>query len=523
MYKKNCKLNQQEFKQLQKVKSISPNFCDIFHQSAKIHSSRIAVCFENQEISFSELDHLSSIYASHLIEAGVKKGDILALTTYNQIELIPIILGIWKSGGVYLPIDPNYPIKRIADMLEEAQPKLLLTSNELKESFEVFTSEIFIIDQLTDQSKKKCKSIKLPKIKKNDLAYLIFTSGSTGRPKGVMIEHQGLTHAALAYKDMHPKRFTALAAGSISFDPNLLTIIFCLVTGSTICLYDNKEGIDIEDSKKIVKLIKKKQIDFILTTPTFYLKILENNTSLPSLKNIDLCGENIPNNLIEKHIKLASNAFLHNAYGPTEYAIGSTMALLFDPIKKKKFKITIGKSFSGNQVYVLNSKLKETKVYKKGEIYTGGPGLARGYLNQKDLTDKHFIWITSPENKKIRVYKTGDVGYRLLNGDIVFAGRTDFQVKISGHRVEIEEIESIIDNLPYIEKSIVTVQRLSPSKIKLVAFFTSNNASSKKLLQRDLVKMLPSYMIPNELCKIPEFPITENGKVNREAQIFMHV
>lgn len=488
------------------------NFCEIFQYSVQTHPLNIAVIFNENTLTYAELDSLSSNYAYQFIEMGVKKGDILAVCIFNCIELLPLILGIWKAAGVYLPIDPNYPKKRIGLIHKSAKPKIWITSKELKEHFG-FPSEISF---LIDQQKKKPKKSKLPIIKKEDLAYIIFTSGTTGEPKGIVINHQGLAHAAFAFRSLFPQRVTALAAGSISFDPNLLTKVFCLATSSAICLYDNREGVDIENAKQITKIILVNSISFILTTPTFYSKILDSNVkNLPSLKNVVLCGERITQNIVNKHIKVATNAFLYNAYGPTEYSIGSTAALIFDPVLNKRFPMTIGKSFYKNKIYVLNSNLEKTKINEKGEIYVGGPGLAVGYLNQNNLTEKKFIWIKFIESKPIRLYRTGDIGCWLPNNNLAYIGRSDFQIKLNGHRVEIEEIESAIDNLPYIEKSIVIAKDCASKGIKLIAFFKSNQKCTVKQLKQDLLEILPSYMLPSKFVKIKTFPTTKNGKIDR--------
>lgn len=497
---------------LMNEKTSHSNFCEIFHYFAKTHPLNIAVIFNENRMTYAELDSISSDYAYRFKEIGLKKGDIIAISIFSSIDLIPLILGIWKAGGVYLPVDPNYPKKRIDLIRKTAKPKIWITSKELKKGLNFSAKKVFLIDQQKDKPKKR----KLPTISKSDFAYVMFTSGTTGDPKGIVVNHQGLAHAARAFKSLFPKRATALAAGSISFDPNLLTIVFCLANGNTICLYDNREGVDIEDAEQIIKIIQANSISFILSTPTFYSKILESNSILPSLKNIVLCGEKIPRSIFTKHVKVAANAFLYNAYGPTEYAMGSTIALLFDPKLKKISPITIGKSFYKNKVYILNSRLEKTKVNEKGEIYVGGPGLAVGYLNQGDLTDKKFVWIKSLGKKALRLYRTGDVGYYLPSGDLVYIGRSDFQIKLKGHRVEIEEIESAINDLPYIEQSFVIAKNCASKGTKLTAFVKANQKCTQKQLKTDLLAILPSYMLPSQLIKIKTFPVTKNGKIDRE-------
>ncbi len=489
------------------------NFCELFEQSLLEFPSNTAVIFGQNSLTFSELNDMSSQYACHLIECGVKKGDIVALVKYNELDLIAIILAVWKVNAVYLPIDPNYPNERIKTMLDDANPKLLITTKELKEKFNFFERNSLLIDRIKNSPTRP----NLPVTKKDDLAYIIYTSGTTSGPKGIMVDHHGLVHAALAYKDLHPKSFISLVAGSISFDPSLLTIVHCLATGGSICLYDNRDGIDIRHPNKIISLLQKNSVSFILSTPSFYSKLLEENIELPSLKNVDLCGENISQKLVEKHAEIAPNASLYNVYGPTEYAMGTTAALIYDPKGKQMFEITIGKSYSSNKAYILDGELKETRDNEKGEISVGGPGIAKGYMNLDNLTKEKFIWVNALEKNPVKLYRTGDIGYRRPNGNIIFVGRADLQVKIEGHRVELEEIELIIDNSPYVDKSIVIASSSTSNKTELIAFFLPNQTYSEVELNEYLSRRLPPYMFPSKFFKVDSWPTTKNGKIDRNA------
>lgn len=490
---------------------ISNNFLEIFDENVKKCYNDVAIIFNDNKISYLELSEQSDKIAKTIINNDVKPGSVIALGLYNDIDLIPSILAIWKANCVYCPIDPNYPSNRIENMFKNACPKLLITKNELRFKFSFFKEKIYYIDK-----NHHIPDVILRRAKLDDLAYLMYTSGSTGIPKGIVVDHFALKHSAIAYNELHPEKRIALVAGSISFDPSLLVIISTLAKGGTLCLYNNRNGIDISKSQNIVDLIDKNLINFILSAPVFYSKLIEQNRVLSSLKNVDLCGENFSNNLVNSHKKISPNAFLHNVYGPTEYAMGVTAKLVYDPKEKKSYDISIGKPFSCNKIYILDPNMDRLKPGDKGEIYVAGPGLAKGYFNQEKITKKRFLLVEHLESEPIRVYRTGDMGYCLPNGEVVFIGRSDQQVKINGHRVELEEVEKFISKYPQIEK-VVTLVREEENNNLLVAFFSGAERVLPNLLREFLAEKLPSYMIPSAFIQINEWPITNNGKIDKNA------
>lgn len=499
---------------LTEVEKGEESFCDFFKKIAKKHAQNKAVIFNQSVLSYSQLDKLSTQLAHNLIKEGVQPGDIVALGLYNDLDLIIALLSVWQANGVYLPIDPNYPKERIGVMLADASPKLLITKRETVNKFSFFKGKKFIIEKL--QNKDQIQQVDLEKVKLHQLAYIMYTSGSTGKPKGIMVDHVALKHAALAYKELHPDRHISLISGSISFDPSLLTIIHSLVTGGTICLFDNRKGIDVKSSKEIIDTIKKNNVSFILSTPSFYSNLVNENIPLLSLKNVDLCGEKVSKKLLIKHIKIAPNATLCNAYGPTEYAIGATAAILYDSEKKKINKVSVGKGFSANKIYILDSNFNRVEQGQKGEIFIGGPGLAKGYMNLRKLNREKFLCLDTLEDEPVRVYRTGDLGYYLPDGNIEFLGRSDFQVKINGHRVELEEVEHVINGYSSVDRSIVITKEYLHEGKKLIAFFSSSDKLLEKRLKDYLLKKLPSYMIPCKFIQIKSWPVTKNGKIDRK-------
>ncbi len=489
-------------------------FVGIFKESVTAFGENTAVVYQSKKISYSELDSLVENMASNLLLKGLRKGDVVALSMFNCHEMVACILAIWQLGGVLVLVDPNYPQGKKLNMLQDAKPKLLLTVSGATDTRPVDNILTVNIEEFAP-TKNIAKNIN---IQGCDSAYIIYTSGTTGNPKGIEVNHKALLHATLAYTELHPFASKCLVAGSISFDPSLLTLVFALSMGGSLCFYENKDGVDPDSYKEIADLIVTESLDFILSTPSFYSKILSLGMKFPSLLNVDLCGEAVVDSLVDQHIDRAPAAFLFNVYGPTEYAMGATAALLYSPRTKLKSDISIGKEFSCNRVFLLDYDCNPVKPGTKGEIYIGGPGLAAGYLNLEALTQEKFIWINFSEKNPIRVYKTGDFGMMTLSGDIIFCGRLDSQVKINGHRVELEEIEKLIDSFPFVNKSVVvSVTTKHSSKNVIVAYFQRGKKScSKQRIQKEINNRLPPYMHPSELVEVNQFPITENGKIDRK-------
>lgn len=487
------------------------NFLELFQIKATQFPDNDAIYYQNQSVTYRLLDNLSTKLAMHLVAVGIKQGDVIGLGLYNGLDLIVGLLGILKAGGVYLPLDPNYPSDRTLEMATDSSAKLIIVNQLSQKCFSTLKIPLYSIENTPSEMRTN----NLPSIKLDCPAYIIYTSGSTGKPKGIVVSHSALKHAAISFSEVCPMPPCSILSGSISFDPSILIIIHALSTGGKVCLYNNEEGIDLKNFTQITELIQNYKADFILSTPSFYSNILNKKKSLNSLKNVFLCGEEIQDNLIQAHIALAPNANLLNAYGPSEYAIGSTVGLVYNGVLKQHYPVTIGKPFHENQIYVLNDELKPIAPREKGEFFVGGPGLAIGYLNQKELTDEKFIVCDHLTNKPLRLYRTGDMGYQLENGNFVFCGRKDFQVKINGHRVELEEIEAKILSFPAIEKVMVIA-----IDNKLIAFYSSDtkNLPLKNLVQF-LETSLPAYMVPEAFFEIKQWPLTNNGKIDRKALV----
>ncbi len=484
------------------------SLCDLFKAQVFANPKKIAGIFKDNCLSYRELYDRSLQLAYFLRESGVQPQDIVALSIENGLNLLVGMLGILHAGATYLPIDPNYPVDRIESIVEDAKPVILLTENNLKSKFFSLPCNTVMMDAIPEGKTNEFLSLH-----PHHLAYIVYTSGSTGKPKGILLDHKALSYAALAHRAMHSIELTSLIAGSISFDASLLVIAHTLACGGTVCIPASNIAID---AGQIIDLIEKHEINYTLCIPSFYAMILNQQRMMPSLRYVDLGGDSIPNEMPRIHANLAPNAVLNNVYGPSEYAVGATFSKIYDPVSKEISPITIGKPFSETQVYILDEEFQQVRLGVKGEIFIGGPGLARGYLNRENLSEEKFLRISLSNQEPILLYRTGDFGRFLSDGNIEYLGRMDHQIKIRGFRIELGEVEHTIRQCPGINEAIVIAQDQENRSKRLVGYFsTSVQENMVEKLRQYLQDTLPQYMIPSSLVQIEQWPYTLNGKVDR--------
>lgn len=487
------------------------SFCDLFEVQCRKGPRQIAARFKERVLTYEELNYQSSIIANY-IKANTKQPEaIVALSLHNSLDLLAATMGILKSGCAYLPIDPSYPTERVKSIFQDAKPALFLTEESLSNQFSFLPCQIHLINQIHCSVLENSKEL----IQGNQLAYIIYTSGSSGKPKGIMIEHSALSQAVAAYQHLLRYPLISLSTGSISFDISVLVMSHTLASGGTLCISENEIA---NDPRALIALIESNRVNYVVCVPSLYRKLLDQSVNLPSLKSVIVGGDNLSQTLPEQHAKLASNADLYNVYGPCEYAIGATLAKIYDPLSKHINKVSIGKPLPNTQVYILNENMQECPAGTKGEIYISGDGLARGYLNNEKLSAEKFLWPHSQNTPPVRLYRTGDYGLILADGNIEFLGRIDHQVKIRGFRIELGEIEFFLCQHPDVNEAIVLTQERNDDEKQLIAYFSSNNSSLQSQLILEYLKNgLPHFMIPSALIKVKEWPLTPNGKIDRAA------
>lgn len=492
------------------------NICNLFSEVAKKHPNCIAAIFEDLQITYEELDKKSTTLAHYLISQGVKSETIVGLSVVPDLNLLIGILGILKAGAAYFPLDPYYPDERLRYMLNDANPILLLTHSNFKDKFCNSNKPLICLDGIDWNNLIDQTSIinQLPENSPDQLAYLIYTSGSTGNPKGIMIPFGSFAHFATMHTQYYPQNIVGLVTGSISFDISTLTIFHVLIAGGTVCFPKPVPGFDATET---IDLINKRSINYLLCVPSLYSVLLEKKQLLPSLKTVSLAGESIPKGLPELHAQFSPNAILYNEYAPSECACGATLARIYDPSENKIQPITIGKPLPNTELYLLDQDQNPVQPGNKGEIFLGGFGLALGYLNRTELTSERFIEL-SFSGRKVRLYRTGDYGRILPDGNLEFLGRMDYQVKIRGYRIELTEIEYVMCNYDGVTEAAVIAKEDSKGVKRLISYFSSRlEKDISSDLREYLIKTLPSQMIPSILLKIPTFPRTPNGKIDRDA------
>jgi len=492
----NTKLNYQKDKTI----------IDLFEEQVEKTPNNIAVIFEDKKLTYRELNEKANGLARYLIENGITNNSIVGIMVPRSLEMIVAMFGILKSGAAYLPLDPTYPKNRIEYILKDSNVKLLLTKDS---AFNL--NNIETIDISIDKSEiyKKYSLVNLNnKFSSSSLAYVIYTSGSTGNPKGVAITHQNVNNFIEGVISNIKFDNVIVSITTICFDIFVLESILPLQKGLTVVLANEEEQ---TIPQLLNELCLKNNVTMIQTTPSKFSLLTSDENSLEFIKNmktIMLGGEPFPNNLLQK-IRELSSCKIYNMYGPTETTVWSSIK---DLTNSKN--ITIGTPIANTTMYILDNNLNVVPIGMAGTLYIGGDGLSAGYLNREELTNEKFI--LNPHNSE-KIYNTGDLAKWTENGELICLGRSDFQVKIRGLRIELEEIEKAILSFKGIEKAVVSVNTDSLNRQVLCAYFTSKLRVSVSELKQYLGMFLPNYMLPTYIIQLNDFKYTPNGKIDKKA------
>jgi amino acid adenylation domain-containing protein len=490
----------------------------LFEQQVEQTPDAVAVVFEDERLTYQELNQRANQLAHHLHSLGVKLEVLVGICVERSIEMVVGLLGILKAGGAYVPLDPTYPPERLSYMLKDSAVDVLLTQHDVMASLPSHSARMLCLDSdwliIQQQNRENFDS----GVGAANLAYVIYTSGSTGQPKGVQIEHKGLcnflssmiTLPGLIQEDI----FNAVT--TISFDIAALELFLPLTLGAKVILVPHPIATNAD--LLLSKLIESKSTVMQATPATWQMLLAGGWSSDHPLKV--LCGGEALSAQLAHEI-LETGSELWNLYGPTEATVWSTICQVET---KKTFAtnetplLAIGRPIANTQIYILDPKLQPVPIGVPGELHIGGDGLARGYLNRPELTAEKFIPNPFSNNTSARLYKTGDLARYLPDGNIEFLGRLDQQVKIRGFRIELGEIEAVLSTHPQIRQAIVIATEDSSEHKRLVAYVVFDDESlSTSQLREYLQQKLPNYMVPSVFVTLDTLPLTPNGKVDRKA------
>ncbi len=480
----------------------------LFEQQVERTPEAVAVVFENQQLTYRELNCRANKVAHYLKSLGVEADMPVGICVERSLEMVVGLLGILKAGGAYVPLDPTYPQQRLSFMLSDSRISILLTQQRLVEELPEHGATIVCLDEDNEQIDQHRQENPVSGVMASHLAYVIYTSGSTGKPKGVMVTHSGLcnfTKAQIQNFNMGVDS-RILQFASFSFDASIAEFMMALGSGATLYIGTK---ISLLPGPPLIQLLRDYRITHI-TLPPSALAVLPTE-ELPALQTIILAGEACSIDLIRQW---SANRRLFNAYGPTEATICTTLNAFCDDDKP-----LIGRPIANTQVYILDQHGQPVPVGVPGELHIGGAGLARGYLNQAELTAEKFIDNPFSDRPLARLYKTGDLARYRSDGKIEYLGRIDNQVKIRGFRIELAEIEAILSQHADVRQTTVIAREDTPGSPRLVAYLVRHQKSAPTIsdLRRFVASKLPEYMIPSAFVFLEALPLTPNGKIDRRA------
>jgi amino acid adenylation domain-containing protein len=475
-----------------------------------------AVSFEGDALNYRDLDRRSNQLAHYLCARGVAAETRVAVCLERSIDMLVAVLGIWKSGGTYVPLDPMQPKKRLDFMIQDAQTRLVLSHSRLKTLLANQTSEVLYLDSERQNIEQENDRKPELSIGPGNLAYVIYTSGSTGQPKGAMIEHRSVVNLALSLQqEIYGSTGTTLRVSlnaPLAFDSSMKQIVQ-LLSGHSLHVLPEEVR---RDGQALHTYLQHHQIDVFDCTPS-QLSLLvqspwaESATLYPGtlLVGGEAMSQDLWRTLAQRQ---GMNAY--NVYGPTECTVDATARR----IANEKAQPTIGKPWPNVQTYVLDDQMQPVPVGAVGELYIGGAGLARGYLGRPDVTADKFKPHPYSHQPGARLYRTGDRVRYTACGELEFLGRVDHQVKIRGSRIELGEIEVALLAHPDIREAVVIVRESGPDDKRLVAYLVSGqSAPSHHELHAFLHDYLPDYMLPTTFVALDALPLMPNGKVDRRA------
>ncbi|MGH8261007.1 MAG: amino acid adenylation domain-containing protein, partial [Steroidobacteraceae bacterium] len=499
---------------------------ELFEAQAAVSGEGTAVVFGGEELSYAQLDRRASQVAYFLRERGVGPDDRVGVYVERGMEMVVGVLGILKAGAAYVPVDPGYPQERVAYMMQDAAPRMILTLERLKERLPAGTAPAVSLDgqwgQIAGSVPTGLQAAQLG-LQASHLAYVIYTSGSTGQPKGVAMPHAGLVNLI----EWHRRHLSAAGAertlqfAALGFDVAFQEIFTTLCTGGTLVLIEEERR---RDPRALLEYLCEQRVERLFL-PFSALQALAEylrdapHRPLPPLREVITAGEQLRIGAgIRSLFRRLGGCRLYNQYGPTESHVVTALTLAEDPQQWPELP-AIGRPVPNTRIYILDALGQPVPIGVAGEIHIGGVALARGYLNRAALTQERFVMRPGLSGQEERLYRSGDVGRYRPDGSIEFLGRNDQQVKIRGYRVEPGEVEARLSEHALVKEAAVIAQRSPSAEQRLVAYLTAAGEEQPRAaqLREYLQERLPPYMVPSAFVVLQAMPLTPNGKLDRQA------
>lgn len=491
---------------------------DLIQAQVKRTPNAVAAQFGDDILSYKGLEQRSDQLAEILVAQGIKPGTLVGLFMNRSIEMLVGLLGVLKAGGAYLPLDPSFPSERLAFMLTDSEASFLLTQRCFLSDLPENSAQVICTDDLDQiESSTKTEQPKTERVTKpDDLAYVIYTSGSTGKPKGVQIHHRAVVNFLCSMRESLEINMddTLLAVTTLSFDIAVLELLLPLTTGARVVIASAETA---ADGTLLADALADSNATFMQATPAGWRLLLESGWKGKEDLEILCGGEALTNDLAERLLECGFQVW--NLYGPTETTIWSTIYRVTSTVDQGiSNTVPIGRPIANTKIYILDANLQPVPVGVIGDLYIGGDGLSRGYLNRPELTAGRFIF--DPFDSSGFVYKTGDLARYLPDGNIEFFGRSDQQVKVRGFRIETGEVEVALAAHPSVSRAVVVAWKERSSDASLVAYVVANEGQEEAEpvhLREFLRAKLPEYMVPSIFVDLEALPLTPNGKVDRKA------
>ena len=471
----------------------------------------LAVVAGGQSLTYRELEQRCDCVAAALRAQGVARGTLVGIHLERSLEMLVAVIAVMKAGGAYIPLDPDFPSDRLLHMVSDSGLPLIITEHALLDSAPAGKHRVLDIAQMLDFQAAQATSAE-PQTGGNDLAYVLYTSGSTGLPKGVAIEHHSMVNFLLSMQ--REPGMTAndrlLAVTTLSFDIAGLELYLPLICGASLVIASRDEAMDGE---ALLGLIGTHHISIMQATPSTWRLLLE--AGWEGAANFKaLCGgEALPRDLGASLSGRCGE--LWNLYGPTETTVWSSLYR----VRPEAVQVLIGTPIANTTIYILDKSGNPVPAGIPGEIFIGGAGVARGYLNRAELTAERFIADPFAASADARMYRTGDQGRYLVDGNLEYRSRLDSQVKIRGYRIELGEIEHTLLSIDGIRRAVVVPREDQPGDVRLAAYVVADAGvdTGREAISAHLRISLPHYMVPQHVIAVDAIPLLPNGKVDRKS------